>query len=208
MQRRQALVLFLTPLLVVSPTAYHAARKKSKTSALTWANGEEDVYRPTVINDLGFDIVSVEKGCIAYSAYFVAPKFFQNLKRTETQGGPVFRQGHRVMSEFPETLLLNVDAGPARCSKDAPPTPTWAGEWPPNFIKTPHIEAVYIRELKPYPLEVVLSEEGEMPGDFPIYTPRLYRFVVKTKGVLLTDRMHFTLSSKDGQKLAEFSFRP
>jgi hypothetical protein len=201
--------MHLTALLAISSAVAAAKNRSTKTETVTWGNGREEIVRPLPINSLGADIVKVRGACLAWDAYFVAPEFFRKLKRADTSGGIIFRRGRRTVSGFPDVLKLHVDVAPGRCSQTAPSVPSWpGGDWPPEFIKAPHAEAIYVRDFKPCRLEIDLAEEGDMPGDFPIFTPWEYWFVVKTKGVHLMDQMRFTLFSKTGKKLAEFNYRP
>jgi hypothetical protein len=202
-------------LLALSCSWYSTARgqDKLKGGVLAFPSGEEQVFGEDGPPQFtSFDIVPFREGCLAFNGYFYSGTFFRGIKRKKTPQGPIFRKGHRIITQFPDEMELIVDVGPGRCAKRA--IATWAGEWPPEWVKTPHAEATVIRDLKPVPLEIDLSEERMLRGeDVGIDSPFAYGiwqywFRLTSKGVQFTDMMRFVLFSKTGEKLAELTYRP
>jgi hypothetical protein len=155
------------------------------------------------------DEVRVGDGCVDIRGALASGRFFLDLKRRKTAAGPVFRLGHRTVTDFPDevTLTLALASG-FPCSKGEPPGPAVPSLEP---LKSGHAEGVYIRELRTYPLGIDLISEGNnLPAGAP---PELrervwfYRFRLETKGVRLTDALLITLFSKEGKKVAELSWR-
>lgn len=151
----------------------------------------------------------VGDGCVMVTGALGAGPFFFKLKRKMTANGPVFRVGGRTVTNFPDETVLTVGlVSGASCSKGQPP-----GAVTPSLeeLKFARAEAAYIRDMKTHPLEISLSEEGNAPP--PGAPPGVfnhawnYRFLIKTKGVLLTDALVITLFSKGGEKFAQLTWR-
>jgi len=127
--------------------------------------------------------------------------FFYDLKRISSPQGPIFRKGSRIVTEYPDEVSLYARAWVTRCSKDM----RYLGEWPtrtPDFVRGLRAEAGYIRDLRLHPLEINLAEEGTV-----LVIDRIcwgYHFVMKTKGVRLTDTLVVSLWSREGTKMGEF----
>ena len=194
---------------ILLPVSLLGAQEKGSKDVLAFPSGEELAGRKAGPPDyLSFDIIRTSEGCVGFMAYFRAGTFFRGMKRINTPQGPVFRKGKVTVTQFPDEMDLIIVAHPGRCSIGAPPNPSWRGDWPPDWIKSPRPEGSLIRNLKAESLSISLAEEGSSRGDYPIYTPWEYRFVVETKGVQLSDMMRFVLFRKSGEKLAEFNYRP
>jgi hypothetical protein len=137
-----------------------------------------------------------------------AGRFFIDLKEKKTPGGPVFRVGHKVVTDFPDQVRLVITlASGVPCSRNVPPGPAIPSL---EALKSLQAEAAYVRDLKKYPLGITLQQEGvDLPPGFEAYSGRLqqFRFELKTKGVLLTDALLITLYSKDHAKVAQLSWR-
>jgi hypothetical protein len=199
----------LVVVLSLGAWSYASAKDKPNGGVLAFPSGEEwAVGKGGTPDHLSFDIIRVREGCVGFMPYFHSGTFFEGIKRTETPHGPVFRRGRQVITQFPDQMDLIVEVGVGRCSKNGPPVPSWEGEWPPEWIKSPSAQGSLIRNLKTQPLEITLAEEGTAPEDFVFHTDWQYRFVVETKGVQFSDMMRFVLFRKSGEKLAEFTYRP
>jgi hypothetical protein len=137
-----------------------------------------------------------------------AGRFFIDLKKKKTLHGPTFQVGHKVVTDFPDQVRVVVGlASGVPCSRDVPPGPTIPSL---DTLKSLLAEAVYIRDLKKYPLEINLEQEGnDVPAGFESYSGRLWqlRFDLKTKGVLLTDALLITLYSKEHAEIAQLCWR-
>jgi len=215
-QRACGQPFFRGVLLLTLSCAWHGTARgqdRLRGGILAFPSGEEQAFGEDGPPQFtSFDIVPFREGCLVFNGYFYSGTFFRGIKRKKTPQGPIFRRGHRVITQFPDQMELIVDAGPGRCARDA--IGAWAGEWPPEWIRNPHAQATVIRDLKPVPLEIGLSEErmlrgGDVAIDAPFaYGIWQYWFRLASKGVQFTDMMRFVLYSKSGEKLAELTYRP
>jgi hypothetical protein len=183
-------------------------RAKAPKESHTYANGSELVLSNCLYCTSSVSL-RIGDGCVDVSGALGWGGFFYKLKRKMTADGPVFRVGHRTVTNFPDEVRLFVGLiSGFPCSRGAP-----AGAAIPSLetLKSPRAEAVYIRDMKMHPLEITLSEEGNTPPPNapPVALNRVwhYRFQVNTKGVLLTDALVITLYSKEGKKFAELTWR-
>jgi len=174
----------------------------------TYANGSELVLSGCLCCTSSATL-RIGDGCVDISGALGWGGFFFKLKRKMTADGPVFRAGHRTVTDFPDEvrLIVALTSG-VPCLRGAP---TGAAIPSLEALKSPRAEAVYIRGVKTHPLEISLSEEGNTPPPNapPVRLSRVwyYRFEVNTKGVLLTDALVFTLFSKQGKKFAQLTWR-
>ncbi len=71
-----------------------------------------------------------------------------------------FRVGRRVVTDFPQEVMLEVDlVSGVPCSKGIPPGPAIPSL---EGLKSLRAEAVYLRDLKKYPLEIGLAEVTDL----------------------------------------------
>jgi hypothetical protein len=186
-----------------------AKQKPDNTVVDHWPDtGKESVWRMRRGGVMGGDILRMDKGCAGFLADALPDEFFYGLKRSDTPQGPVFRNGKRVVADFPDETYFYIRVLPARCSEHDPVPLQW-GPDVPEFLKTPRGEAAYIKDGRTQPLEVGLAQEGLEQSALGrrVYVWWFYRFVVKTKGVHLSDPVVFSLHSRDGRKLAQFTLR-
>jgi hypothetical protein len=139
---------------------------------------------------------------VGFTGRLEAGNFFRVLKRTDSTNGPIFRRGSQVLTDYPDDVFLEFWPLISRCSKDL----KYINDWPtqtPDFLRSIRAEFRYMRELRSYPLETELAEEStfDMLGGTTVWS---YRFLIKTKGVRLTDRLVVTLFLKDGTRAGEF----
>jgi hypothetical protein len=181
---------------------------QSTKASGSYADGGEMVLRGSPFMTSSEEL-RVGDGCVDIRGSLVSGRFFFNLKRKMTAGGPVFHLGRRTVTDFPDDVMLFVEVTSGfPCSKGKP-----AGAAIPSLepLKSPRAEAVYIRGLKRYPLEINLGEEDNNlpPSAPPALRDRVwhYQFQVKTRGVLLTDALVITLFTREGQKFAQLTWR-
>jgi hypothetical protein len=220
-QRRVVAACLAASLLTPIWSLSSPRRKQKEVFVLAFPNGEEEVYeRGPIWWSSGPIIARVEAGCVGFDGTLQPFSFFKKLKATKTSEGVTFRQGPRIISDYPDEVRLWIQAAPCYCSAKErsflllPPWPT--GDWPSDAVKTPRAEAAYLRDLRLHPLEIDLAEEGEIgnvsalprtPGYEPLHSME-YTFVIRTKGVRLADPLVVDLFSKNGEKFARFIFRP
>ncbi len=210
------LALLLAPLASLAS----ARHKEKEVVVLAFPNGEEEVYERGPLWWWSVPVIApVGAACVGFKGILQPASFFKGLKCVKTPDGLVCRQGPRTISDYPDEIKLFVSASPSYCSTKERvfPLPPWpTGDWPPDSVKSPGAEAAYIRDLKLYPLEIGLAEEGENvnvrlharpPVSEPLY-PMEYTFVIRTKGVRLADPLVVTLFTKNGERLVRFAFRP
>jgi hypothetical protein len=171
---------------------------------------------PADIHELREVFTRVGDACVGFSGWItdspnilttLEKDYFAGLKRVDTPQGPAFYRGSQPITDFPDELYILAYSSVARCSKNMKKT----GEWPtatPEFLKNLRAEAVYIRDLERHPVEITEIEEGGVYMgvnpmlQFPTYS---YHWVLKTKGIRLTDPLVVDLFSKDGTKVGRFS---
>jgi len=167
-----------------------------------------------VVHRLHTSVTRVRGACISFDGDFsdtwhwvVAGDFFSRLSRVGTPERPVFRMGSEVVTDFPDELYIRAFSGVGRCSKDL----KYLGPWPtanPDLVRGIRPEAAYVRDLHRYPIEI--SEIEDAPAFFGLtplqqYPTWYYLWLVKTKGVRLTDSVVVDLSSKDGTSVGRFT---
>jgi hypothetical protein len=161
-------------------------------------------------------VTRVKGACINFHGSFsdtwheiLAGDYFSRLERAETPQGPVFRMGSEVVANFPDQVYIRAYAGVSRCSKDL----KGLGPWPtvlPELARGVRAEAAYVRDLHRYPLEI---NEVEDALAFCWVLPLeqrptwYYLWLVKTKGVRLTDTLIVDLFSKDGASVGRFTIK-
>jgi len=180
-----------------------------KKDTYSYADGSELVVPFSLPYYLGGQSVRVGNGCVSVDGVIGAGRFFFDLKKKNTPQGPIFRVGHRVVTDFPDQVRVVVTlASGVPCSRNVPPGPVIPSLDP---LKSLRAEAVYIRDLKKYPLEINLEQEGDdaPPGRPEFLAGRLwyYRYELKSEGVLLTDALLITLYSKEHTEIAKLSWR-
>jgi hypothetical protein len=176
-----------------------------------WDPGE---FTPPIPDLLRTPLVRVGDACVHFEGSISESwreihygNFFHSLQRIDTTGGPTFRKGSEIVTDFPDRLYLSAYAFVARCSEDLKA----AGPWPnaaPDFVKGLRAEAAYARDLHLHRLEIAKVEEAllwwgpGLPGAFPTW---YYMWVLKTNGVRLTDLLVVDLLSKDGRNMGRFT---
>lgn len=186
-------------------------RGQEPKSTYSYPDGGEHVIRGAPYILRGWESLRVGGGCVAIGGALGAGRFFLDLKRKNTAQGPVFRVGHKIVTEFPERVLVVITlSSGVPCSRGKPPEAVIPSL---DALKSPRGEAVYIRDLRMYPLEINLEAEGSdsPPGVTPLSITMnrvwYYRFDLETKGVRLTDALVISLFSKEGTKIAQLSWR-
>ena len=148
-----------------------------------------------------------DDGCLFFLGALGAGDLFRGMRRTDSSDGPIFRKGGRSYRYFPDEVPLLLIVTASRCRKDG----TEYGPWRPaalDLLRSVHVEAAYIADLKLHPLEVGLAEQGTVDDPARLGTWAWeYRFVIQTKGVELRDPVIVWVLSRDGKKLAECPIR-
>jgi hypothetical protein len=187
-----------------------AAVRSQNNGHYSYADGGAE-FRPPFPDSyqLYGETVRVGEGCVFVDGVLHAGRFFVELKKKRTANGLVFRVGHKVVADFPAQVMLNVDlVSGVPCSRGAPPGPAIPSL---DGLESLRAEAVYVRDLKRYPLEIGLASEGtdSAPWLPEVSAQRLWflQYDLSTKGVRLTDALMITLLTKDGKKFADLSWR-
>ena len=148
-----------------------------------------------------------DDGCLFLLGALGAGDFFRGMRRTDCRMVPFFARAAGHTETFPDEVPLLLIVTPSRCRKDG----TEYGPWRPaplDLLRSVHVEAAYIADLKPHPLEVGLAEQGTVDNPARLGTWAWeYRFVIQTKGVELRDPVIVWVLSRDGKKLAECPIR-
>jgi hypothetical protein len=160
------------------------------------------VIPPQSVSILSTAASLIGEACVFFIGSIEAGDFFRVLRRTNSPDGPIFKKGPQVLTDYPDEVCLNFETAISRCSKDL----KYIGDWPtgtPDFLRSMRAESRYMRDLRSYPLETVLAKEGTC-DILGVETVWCYRFLIKTKGVRLTDKLVVTLFLKDGTRAGEF----
>jgi hypothetical protein len=168
------------------------------------------------VSDLHTAIVRRGKLCVVFHGYIsdswrfmLDGTFFDGLKRTDTPDGSAFRKGSQVFTDFPERVYLRAYSAVGRCARDLRDLGPWPADFSPAFVRGLHAQAGYVRQGRRYAVEITEVEELPTPLEWPGTTVEFpaasYLWVLKTKGVRLTDLLVVDLFSKDGTKIGEFT---
>jgi hypothetical protein len=156
--------------------------------------------------------------CFRISGRVSAPKFFDNLKRVDTDAGTVFRHGMDTVETFPDRLILAFVIYDHPCSTQLKDTTTH-GYLTRPLMSSLHLSLYWKRgvELRPisredietkyFSVDPVLPHTVGRAEDLPQKFVWSYEFGVSGAGVPLTDSLVLILRAPDGHIAARVAAR-
>jgi len=162
------------------------------------------VYHPPVI--LGLQTFQSGPTCISLYVY-TEDSFFEDLEKIETPTGPKFRRKSTWFTEFPDTILLVVDASRKACPRDRKSVPRLQERRESDQRLEPdqlRFQAEFITGAAKRPAEITSVEFQKEPWQ-ELRDDWSYKLTLKSKGAALTNELLITVKSDTGQQLARFS---
>jgi hypothetical protein len=154
--------------------------------------------------------------CFRISGRLTAPKFFDNLKRVDTNDGALFRRGTETVAGFPDQMLLAFIVYDHPCSINLERTATH-GYLTRPLMKSLNLFLYWKRgvELRPvtnvqpkfFSIDPVITHAVGRTEDLPEKFVWSYEFVVPGAGVPLTDSLVLVLREPNGRIAARVAAR-
>jgi hypothetical protein len=154
--------------------------------------------------------------CFRISGRVSAPKFFDNLKRVDTDGGTVFRRGTETLDTFPDQLTLAFIVHDHPCSTDLESTATH-GYLTRSEVsslklyiywkKGVELRAISGVESRYFSIAPMLTHPVGRAADLPERLVWSYEFAVPSAGVPLTDSLVLIFRAPDGRIAARVAAR-
>jgi len=156
-------------------------------------------------------MVTHQKGkfCTEFAAFMTSKDFFEGLEAKETPSGRIFAKGKTQVTEFPETITVEIQALMHDCAGQV---------WGPMRLPTdlsvakPFMSALNFQlkwkrllDERPanYSLTVSSPESAFWPENDPPYWT--YDLEINSKGVPLTDHLVIEIHSKDQALVARLA---
>jgi hypothetical protein len=154
--------------------------------------------------------------CFRISGRLTAPKFFDNLKRVDTNDGAFFRRGTETVDTFPDQLLLAFVVYDHPCSIKMERTATH-GYLTRPLMKSLNLFLYWKRgvELRPvtnaqpkfFAIDPVTTRAVGRSEDLPEKFVWSYEFAISGVGVPLTDSLVLVLREPNGRIAARVAAR-
>jgi len=192
-------------LLASLPTASHAQKSRDK-NAVYYAGGVPFATDGSLANG----------ACFRVAGKVDAPKFFDNLKRTEVAGGDAFSRGTETVTEFPDKLLLYF------VIRDYPCDPRFQQEGTRVYLTREMMSTVQLSlywkrgvDLRPVQdykkiassVQVVVPYAKALDEELPKRFEWSWELEVSSAGVPLTDSLVLMFRTNDGHMAARVAAR-
>lgn len=205
---RRLIALSLVPfVLLANPHQYGAPQPKKKDKQVWDLEGGL-----TLMTD-----GSIPEGpCFRMTGLLTAPNFFDNLKRIDTNTGPVIHRGHDIVTEFPERLRLLFELYDIPCS-DQPGSTGARVYLDKSIVSSMHLKVFWKRGVELRPAEgVTLTSvqarlippfDSENKEDLPQKYEWWFDLNVPATGVPVTDSLVIVLLTRDQHIAARVAAR-
>ena len=176
-------IRFLLPILIgaisLSPNAARAGDTQFEKTP--YGMGAEVV----------FGLVKYHNACVWLRVLFISGDFFKDLQEHKTRVGIEFRRkkDKTVYVNFPDHLLVDLEASPHKCAGEITPPDYAAG-----LLEAPSFEVAWKRGDEARPIELVTTEEHHHPLAFGWS----YLLSVPSENVPLTDSLVIDVSLRRG----------
>jgi len=143
--------------------------------------------------------------CLPIGVVLESGAFFDGLERVR---GPRelefhYRRGTAIVSEFPESLIVEVDVVPPACTlgeMGVGPHPPLV--WDERFMRSWRFRLTWVRGPQRTPVDII-STEGWKPVRTMTGPPHwIYYFLVRSKNIAITTSLELEVLSPEGQDLA------
>jgi hypothetical protein len=158
--------------------------------------------------DFGAQYGLLDGGCIGFSGVVSSGTFFNHLKRTGTDGHVEFTKDNRVVTEYPESLTVEIRIAGGPCDSDHPELrpSILAMDADPLKFRVEWKAGMQLRPALQAPIAVHCANRSSWPG-FGL-TVKTCQMTVDGKGVPLVDHLIVSLLTANGTTLVRLSAAP
>ncbi|MFY9801856.1 MAG: hypothetical protein WA211_00515 [Candidatus Acidiferrales bacterium] len=154
-------------------------------------------------DDVALSTGQIRRGdvCVNLTPVLQSGDFFDGLERIDTAQGSEFRKNSRVITNFPDYMIVEMNVRIEDCDTDVyTPAPT------PDFVKSMHFRVqwkrgVYLRPVGSVSIESkpVRMDEGD--------NRMLFVLTIRDRNVPLTDHLIVSVIGSDGKLMSRMSAR-
>jgi hypothetical protein len=141
--------------------------------------------------EVGFGLVRYHNTCVWFRVFFISGDFFKELQPLRTHNGIEFRKRKKKMmyANFPDQLLVDVEAHPLKCAAEMTPPDYAAG-----LMEGPSFELAWKRGDETRPVALLATQEHHHPLGFGWS----YVLTLPSATVPLTDSLLIDVSLRHG----------
>jgi hypothetical protein len=141
--------------------------------------------------EVGFGLVKYHNTCIWFRVLFISGDFFKELQQHKTRNGMEFRKKKEktIYVNFPDQLLVDVEAHPLKCTVEMTPPDYAAG-----LMAGPSFELAWKRGDETLPVAMLATKEHHQPLGFDWS----YVLTMPAAAVPLTDTLVIDMSLRHG----------
>ena len=151
------------------------------------------------------------KLCANFAGFMTSGDFFGGLQAKEAPTGRVFTKGETQVTEFPETITVEIQAIMHDCANQIwwPMSPPARESLAKPFMTALNYQLKWKRLLDERPAVYSLSASGPESAFWPETDPPYwtYDLEINSKGVPLTDHLVIEIHSKDQALVAKLAVR-
>jgi hypothetical protein len=146
--------------------------------------------------------------CFQLSGTVTADDFFDGLHKIETPTGPEYRKGARILTYYPEELLILIDAVGTSCLGKRKNGNNIRTKPTIQFMETLRFRIFWkdgakLKEVHQFEFEGLSSQQSPaMPGTIAIWT---YKIRLKDSGIPLTSHLVVVITTDDDRTVARLS---
>jgi hypothetical protein len=148
---------------------------------------------------VGFGITQYHDTCIMFRVFFISGEFFSKLRRIETRDGPKFAKGYEIYRNFPDELVVDVQADAYPCGATRTLTP--ALDLGVGLLGSPTFELNWSVGSETQPVKV-LSEQVQHHAPGARWN---YFLKFETKDIPLTEELLIDVSMRNLQSKIRLS---
>ena len=141
---------------------------------------------------VGFGIVKYDKTCVWFRVLFISGDFFTKLRPHKTPKGIEFKKEKTIYVNFPEQLVVDVEASPWKCPAD--PAEITLPDYAAGLMEKPSFEVAWKKDDESRPVELLATEEHHNRQGFGWS----YLLTVHSAEVPLTDSLVIDMSMRQG----------
>ena len=141
--------------------------------------------------EVGFGLVKYHNTCVFLRVLFISGDFFKDVREHKTPSGIEFRKkkDKTVYVNFPDRLLVDLEAFPHKCAGEMTPPDYAAG-----LMEKPSFELTWKKGEESRPVELLVTEEQHHPLGFGWS----YLLTLSSATVPLTDSLVIDVSLRQG----------
>ena len=160
--------------------------------------------------DFGAQYGRLDGGCIGFSGVVSSGTFFNHLKRTGTDGHVEFTKDNRMVTEYPESLRVEIRIAGGPCGPGHPELrpSILAVDADPLRFRVEWKEGMQLKPAIQGPIAVHCSYSPGSPWPGFGLTVKTCQMAVDGKGVPLVDHLIVSLLTANGTTLVRLSAAP